>query len=1014
LRLFHYLALCLLLTLTCPFPALALDPARSIAQYQHSRWIWSADAPAPIFQIDQGRDGYLWLASSSGLYRFDALRFEKVEVDGSGESNGPAMVVLAARNGDIWTWFARSGRFAVYRDGALRLVPSPTVDGQVTRMIQAPDGAIWAGVGDLGRPLLRYYQGRWESMGADRGLPRDQLYGLLAAADGSIWVSYINSVLRLAPGTRQFQRVMATPQASGTISADRIGRIWLSDKTGTRAITGPGGLGPAPAVRFPYQTDRSLRRGKPLFDRDGNLWFALRSGGLERVRTPSPAGAPSAAAAAEIDRYRAEDGLTSDRTTRPFEDREGNIWIATTLGLDRFRSAAVAVEPSLTKPAAYGDILLGASDGSVYVAQAGDVYRIAPGGAPEPFMTKTAEPEAMCEAPDRTIWIVFTDRVVGLLNGRKTIVPRPHAETGIYDCAVDRGGDLWLSAAENGMYRYRAGRWDPMFGPAGRDRFHPTRMIADTQRRPVVLWNANTISWVTPSGRLSIALGSGKSVINAFAGIPDGVLAAGSFGLARLRPGRARLLSRASIPTLRGVNGIVQTPRGDIWAMLSASIARIKVPDLDRAFADPRYMPPVAVVDFYQGLPDKPTAETGRGIVHGGDGRIWFATLAGTVWIDPAKMAHNMVPPGVTITSLKVGGKSYRDPKTLSLPSGSPSIEIDFAALSLSIPDLVKVRYRLEGVDQDWVDPGARRQAFYTKLAPGTYRFQAIAANDAGVWNRAGATITFEIPPTFLQSRWFILLCAVLALVAAWLLFQLRLRQVAGRMRRRLEERHGERERIARDLHDTLLQSVQGLILRFQAVANEMPAGVPSRQLLERALDRADDVLEEGRDSVRILRARDNPGDLPQLVREMVASTLDPSLPVRIVVEGRPRAANPLAALEIARIGREALFNIARHARARSVEICLYFSAKQLGIRIRDDGVGIPEAILAQGQAEGHYGLPGMRERAEELGGSLSIESAVGAGTDVSFTIPARLAYVDNERNRFGWLSWPWFRPTET
>lgn len=1012
MRLFHYLALCPLLSLT--FPALALDPARSIAQYQHSRWIWSAGAPAPIFQIDQGRDGYLWLASGSGLYRFDALRFEKIEMDGSSESRGSAMVVLAASNGDIWTWFARSGRFAVYRDGALRLMPSPAIDGQVTRMIQAPDGAIWAGIGDLGRPLLRYYQGRWESMGADRGLPRDQLYGLLGAADGSIWVSYINSVLRLAPGARRFEQVMATPEASGTISADRAGRIWLSDKTGTRAITGPGGVGPAPAVRFPYQTDRSLRRGKPLFDRDGNLWFALRSGGLERVRTPAPTGASSAAVAAEIDRYRAADGLTSDRTTRPFEDREGNIWIPTTLGLDRFRSAAVAVEPLLTKPAAYGDILHGAADGSVYVAQAGSVYRIAPGGRPEPFMTKTAEPEAMCEAADGTIWVVFTDRIVGTLNGRRTMLPRPPAETGVYDCTVDRSGDLWVTAAENGLYRHRAGRWEAMFGPAGRDGFHPTRMIADTQRRPVVLWNKNSISWITPPGRQSIVLGPDTSVVSAFAGTPDGLIAAGNFGLARVQAGHAQILPRTRIPVVRGLDGIVQTPQGDIWAMLAASIARIRVRDLDKAFADPRYVPPVAIVDFYQGLPDRPTGETGRGIVNGGDGRIWFATLAGTVWIDPTKMVRNTVAPGVAITSLKVGGTSHRDPKTLSLPSGSPSIEIDFAALSLSIPDLVKVRYRLEGVDQDWVDPGARRQAFYTRLAPGTYRFQVIAANDAGVWNRTGATLIFDVPPTFLQSRWFVLLCAALALVAAWLIFQLRLRQVAGRMRRRLEERHGERERIARDLHDTLLQSVQGLILRFQAVANEMPAGVPSRQLLESALDRADDVLVEGRDSVRILRARDNPGDLPQLLREMVASTLDPSLPVRIVVEGRPRAANPLAALEIARIGREALFNVARHASAHSVEICLHFSAKQLGIRIRDDGVGIPEQILVQGQAEGHYGLPGMRERAEELGGSLSIESMAGAGTDVSFTIPARLAYVDDERNRFGWFSWPWARSTET
>jgi signal transduction histidine kinase/streptogramin lyase len=1011
----HYLALLVLLALLPSIPAHALDPARSIAQYQHSRWMWNTGAPAPIFQIAQGRDGHLWLAAGAGLYRFDAVGFEKIEVEGSAESHGSAIGLLAARNGDIWTWFARSGRFAVYHDGALRVVPAPPTDGQVTRMAETPDGAIWAGIGDVGRPLLRRHQGRWERVGAKWGLPRDQLYGMLVAADGALWVSYINSVHRLAPGARRFQQMLATPEASGTITADAAGRIWLSDKTGTRAITGPGGVGVAPIVRFPYPTDQSLRRGRPIFDRNGNLWIALRSGGLERLRTPAPTGATSrATAAAQIDHYRAADGLTSDRTNKLFEDREGNIWVATSLGIDRFRSAAVAVEPLLTKPAAYGDILLGASDGSVYVAQADSVYRVAPGGRPEPYMAKTAEPEAICEAPDGTIWIVFVDRIVGRRKGSTRILSRPRTETGVYDCVVDRHGDLWLTAAGSGMYRYHAGRWESMFGPPGGDGFHPTRMIADARRRPVVLWNPGTISWIDPPGRQSIVIGQGKPVVGAFDETPKGLLVMGNFGLARVQEGRARLLPIARIPGFRGADGIVQTPQGEIWAMLTASVARLTAREFDRALSDRRYVPPLTVVDFHQGLPDRPMAETGRGIVHGGDGRVWFATQAGTVWIDPAKIAPNPVLPGVAITALTVGERRYRDPKTLSLPSGSPSVEIDFAALSLSIPELVKVRYRLEGVDKDWIDPGKRRQAFYTNLAPGQYRFQVIAANDADVWNRTGAVVTFEVPPTFLQSRWFALLCGVLALFVAWLLFRLRLHQVASRMRRGLEERHGERERIARDLHDTLLQSVQGLILRFQAVANDMPGDTPSRQRLESALERADDVLEEGRDSVRILRARDNPGDLQQLIREMVASTLDPSLPVRIVVEGRPRAANPLAALEIARIGREALFNIARHAKARSVEINLSFGAKQLGLHIRDDGVGIPDEILARGQADGHYGLPGMRERAEELGGSLSIDSTRGAGTDVSFTIPARLAYAGEERKGFGPFSSPLFRHAET
>jgi signal transduction histidine kinase len=365
------------------------------------------------------------------------------------------------------------------------------------------------------------------------------------------------------------------------------------------------------------------------------------------------------------------------------------------------------------------------------------------------------------------------------------------------------------------------------------------------------------------------------------------------------------------------------------------------------------------------------------------------------------------VLPGLAITSMAYDGYLARDPVSLTLPAATSNIEIDFAALSFADPKAVSVRYILEGYDAGWIDPGARRQAFYTNLPPRDYRFRVIAANADGAWNRAGAAVSFEIPPTFLQSYSFLALCVALTLLLFWLAYRLRMAQVASRIRTRLEERMGERERIARELHDTLLQSVQGLVLRFQSVAHRMPPGEPSRAHLESALRIADEVIVEGRNRVRDLRAGGNSDDPLANLQELAdAAGFDPPIPIRIVVEGRPRRVDPLVAAETRRIAGEALFNIARHARADSVDVAITYGDRQLGLQIRDDGVGIAPSVLAQGSKEGHFGLIGMRERAERIGAALSIDSGAGKGTDVMLTLPARLAYAERIR---GWRSHlPW------
>ncbi len=262
----------------------------------------------------------------------------------------------------------------------------------------------------------------------------------------------------------------------------------------------------------------------------------------------------------------------------------------------------------------------------------------------------------------------------------------------------------------------------------------------------------------------------------------------------------------------------------------------------------------------------------------------------------------------------------------MTLPAGTSNVEIDFAVLAFSNPRSARVRYRIEGQDPDWIEAGTRRQAFYTNLPPGTYRFQVIAANGDGVWNEEGATVAFEIPPTFFQSRWFVALCILLALVPLSLLYRLRVAQVARGMAHdfnlRLDERVNERTRIARELHDTLLQSFQGLMLRFQSARDLLPAHpADAVEALDGALDRADQAIVEGRDAIQNLRSSTTVSNelaqaITSLAEELTNGPEKGSATFRMSVEGSPRDLNPIVRDDIYRIAREALRNAFRHAQA--------------------------------------------------------------------------------------------------
>ena len=338
------------------------------------------------------------------------------------------------------------------------------------------------------------------------------------------------------------------------------------------------------------------------------------------------------------------------------------------------------------------------------------------------------------------------------------------------------------------------------------------------------------------------------------------------------------------------------------------------------------------------------------------------------------------------------------------MPPNVANLQINYTALDLSTPERVRFRYKLDGVDSDWLDAQTRRQAYYTKLPPGRHTFHVIACNGDGVWNETGATLSFFIAPAFYQTVWFKLALGLAVVGLAWLIHSLRLKQATAQMQVRLAERLEERGRIARELHDTLIQSVDGLMLRVQTALNE-PDQTRCRLLIEKALDSADEVMLEGRERVHALRAEAVAvNELSQALGnygEELAE--DRPIAFSVALVGSSKCVDAFVRDEMYRIGREALANAFQHARATKIEVEVTYDHSMIHMRVRDDGGGIQQETLMSGRPR-HWGLRGIRERADAIGANLVIWSSPGAGTEIDLKIPAEVAYQKSTR-KFG-LYW--------
>lgn len=986
-------------------PAYALDPHRSLVQYKHSGWTVDDGAPVDIRALAQTRDGYLWIGGATGLFRFDGVKFEAMPVLGGPTDDRSVTALMTSRSGDLWIGYG-SGKIGVMH-GTRQIDASPPAGRRQTiRFVEDRAGIIWSHSVSFQSPLSRWQRGRWELIDESWGLPGGRIAAVLARHDGSLWVTTDKGTAALRPGVRRFQLLDTVNGLGRGLIEDENKQIWVLDpKAGTGPVT--GGRGKSSSTFFVVGLPSGQRDG--IIDRDGNIWGTTGSAGILRVATaPSDARVSDRSQDRREEIFRASDGLTSDNTKAIIEDREGNIWVGTSVGLDRFRAADVVAETAIPQHSPYGYVIMASRSGIMYAVDSESLYRVEPNKRPVLVLGGLKNPESLCESANGTIWLGTHGGIYrgdGYKFDRLTDAPE---KSDSLDCLEDKRGAIWFALVGSGMLRYQSGIWAQVPLPAGRDEA-VTAMVSDVNGGFLVSLMSRGLIHADPPRSQVIwpyrAMPGGN--ITALYQGTDSILIGSQNGLAELRDARLRVLKHPTAE-LRGITGLVQTPAGDTWVLSAAGIVRMTTPSLERALSNPFKQPlKFDIFNHLDGLDGPPTfAYVKNSAVRGGDGRLWFITTEGLVKIDPAHLIRNPLAPNVKINGIVADGQRFRDPHAVTLAKGTSDVQIDYTALSLTMPERVRFFYRLDGVDKKWIDPGLRRQAFYTNLKPGEYSFQVIASNNDGVWNRKGAVLHFNIPPTFLQSTTFMLLCSIAAVGMLWWIYLLRIRQLTARLQEQQRQRLAERERIARDLHDTLLQGFQGLILRFQSAANAVPAAQPARALLEQALQRADMVMIEGRDSVRQLRARSE-ASLAEIFQATAESARgDNPTDIQVAIEGEPRELATHIRDELAAIGDEAIINALRHAAARRIDVLLTFTASEVQLIVRDDGTGIPQEVVRQGGRTGHFGLIGMRERAEHIGGSFSVASRAGGGTEVLAVVPTPSNHIRQQLGIFGDRLW--------
>ena len=1006
----------MLIARTCAF---ALNPALDVSQYAHTAWkIRDGFAKGSILSIAQTPDGYLWLGTAFGLYRFDGVR--NVLWQPPPDQHLPSSTItslVASHDGTLWVG-TRNG-LSSWKNG--KLTQYAELAGLAIRaLVEDHEGSIWAGTnGSPGPPdgkLCEIRNGQVRCHPEMGGVTHG-VFGLNEDDKGNLWVGLEMGVWRWRPGPAEFYAVTGLSNGRMQGMADSEDGSVLIAATGAVMRLADGKA--ETVYRFPTAR-RGFRFLRMLRDRDGGLWVGPAGRGIVHIRQ------------GRTDVFSELDGLSGDDIYDLFEDREGNIWIATVNGLDRFHELPVV---TYSKSQGLSDIpwggLLAAREGSVWFGTLDGLNRLNQGQITvyrQHWARAGVRQIVGSGLPDEGVGSLFQDsrgRIwVSTLSGigyleNDRFIPAGAPGGLVESLTEDTAGNLWIANRDVGLLRLS---WHNELQQIPWATFGHKDAAVVLAPDPLHggLWlgfSQGGVAWFRDGhvhSSYSAADGlEGRVYQLRFDG--EGALwIASEGGLSRLKNGRIATLTSMSGLPCDAVQWTMEDDAQSVWLMMPCGLVRVARSELDEwaSAADKTARTIHATVfDSSDGL--RLLAVVGDYMPRVGksaDGKLWFSVPDGISVIDPHNLPFNKLPPPVHIERVIADGKihdaSSQGNGGLRLPARVRDVWINYTALSFAAPEKVRFRYKLEGQDPDWKEVVNDRQAQYSNLHPGNYRFRVKACNDSGVWNEAGAVLDFYVNPAYYQTWWFRTLCVAAFLALLWGLYQFRLRQLARQFNIRLEERVNERTRIARDLHDTMLQTFQGVLLKFYGLSVMLADRPEAQQELEGLLEQGQQAINEGREAVLGLRsstviANDLARAFTTLGEELAAKQ-DSHTPVafQVEVEGETRDLHPILRDEVYRIACEALRNAFQHSGAARIEVGIHYDDRQFWVCIRDNGKGIDPKVLDASGREGHYGLPGMHERAKLAGGRLVVRSGVNSGTEAEIIIPAARAYAKSRSPR--------------
>lgn len=958
--------------------------------YSQRVWQSSNGLPEDFAQaVTRTHDGYLWIGTSGGLVRFDGIRFALFN-----SQNVPAFrdesvySLFTSRDGTLWAG-TEGGGLIRYRSGSFRVFGSAEglTNGFVRVVFEDRHGDLWVGT-DAG--LFRMRNEALVRIDGSGGIPQLNVHSICEDREGRLLVGGWG--LLVLNGRREAayytSKESLADNSIRTIRSTSDGAVWIGTISGLRRLEhGPEGN--------PFATPRMISgvNISVLLESGGELWVGTYGQGLMRLK------------GGRVARFSAPSSLPDNNVLSLFDDGEGDIWVGTQGGLLRLSpSAAATITTADAAPKSINTIYWD-PDGVLWVtALNGRLYHVS-----RQTLVPAQLPAEVARLPVRN---VFRDSRAGLWLGtdgqgalrlHRGGVVRYTMKQGLVNDFVrafceERDGSVWIGT-DGGLSRWRAGRFE---------NFNTQDGLAYGSIRGLLLDRDGSL-WVATDGGLS-RFRSGAFVRDAVldrlrgqkiwslhedseGGLWIGTLGAGLF---LLKDGKLRqFTTRQGLPSNK-IHFVAEDPRGNLWMSGPAGIVAVSRRDLESLSGNPTGQLAIRLYTTAEGLS---TNQMNGGVQPAGAltsaGVLWFPSTKGAVRIESGAAPDRESAPPVLIEQVVADDQPASFSSDLRLPPGEGKLEIQYTAIRLRSPERVRFKYWMEGFERDWTDAGQRRVAYYTNVAPGDYRFHVVAYQLNAPNTTSEQVFSIRWRPHFYQTAWFLALCAVAATSLAWGSYRLHVRNIRQRFAAVLEERN----RLAREMHDTLIQGCVGVSALLEAAshAQDVSPGI-SHELLDRAREEVRAAVDEARLAVWNLRQVSGSGE--DLVRTLAHLThrlnLETGIPVRFESSGAPRAVGPEGERSLLMVVREALNNAVRHAAPKNVSVTLCFGRAGLRLKVEDDGCGFDSSIIRSTDGD-HYGLIGMRERVQELGGEFLLTSCPGKGTQIHLNIPpAKRSTLDN------------------